>query len=342
MSKSRGEIKHNELSKDAKKSMLVRCVTAAVALIVILPCVFLGDWLYLGLVCIIGILSSIEIIRCAKRRYSPILYIVSAILVIALAYWPILRGFFEENSFEEGYRLFTDFDTLYLSIFVLVVGFCLVLSMVLIDSNFTVRDACFIFVFLLILALGMQSAIFLRNFPLYVYYQVDGNDYTSYFNFYDSFLSSMLFIYVAIGTFVTDAGAYFIGIFFGKNKMNERISPKKTWEGFVGGIFFSFAISFSFGMILAATGHPLLNNVLDLEHWYYILILSLLMPLIATFGDFVFSSAKRYYDIKDYGSFFPGHGGVLDRIDSLLFTMIVTAIFTNIVANATGIGNLLI
>ncbi len=343
MSRKPVEIKHNELSDDAKKGMIIRIITSVVALVIVLPTLFLGDYFWLVIVGLLGVISTFEIIKCAKRKYSPVLYITSSILVIALAYWPILRGLIEPNgSYEAGSKLFLDFDSLYLSIIVLVAGLILVLSCVLIDKNFTVRDACFIFVFLLILALGVQSAIYLRNFPMYVYYNVLENEYTSYFNSFNSFSSSMLFLYVALGTFITDAGAYFIGIFFGKNKMNERISPKKTWEGFIGGIFFSFAVSFTFGMLFAYFGQPLLPNIFDLKHWYNILILSLLLPFVATFGDFVFSSAKRYYEIKDYGNILPGHGGVIDRIDSLIFTMIVSSIYINIIANAGGIGNLLI
>lgn len=139
-------------------------------------------------------------------------------------------------------------------------------------------------------------------------------------------MSSMLFVFVGIGTFMTDTGAFFVGIFFGKHKMNPRISPKKTWEGFVGGIVVSFICSFGFGMALCATGNPLVIGLVDMEHWYILLILSILIPFVSTLGDFVFSSAKRYFEIKDFGNLIPGHGGILDRVDSLIFTMITCAV----------------
>ena len=125
---------------------------------------------------------------------------------------------------------------------------------------------------------------------------------------------------------MTDIGAYFVGILFGKHKMNERISPKKTWEGFWGGIVFSVVISLSFAFILAATNNPLLT-FLDMNHWYFIVILSLGMPFFAVLGDFVFSSLKRHYEIKDFGKIIPGHGGILDRCDSLIFVAIFVAVF---------------
>ena len=131
---------------------------------------------------------------------------------------------------------------------------------------------------------------------------------------------------------MTDIGAYFIGVFFGKHKMNPRISPKKTWEGFVGGIVISSFFSFGAAMILCVCKHPLVSGLLDLQHWYLILALSLILPFVATLGDFVFSSAKRHFEIKDFGNIMPGHGGVLDRLDSVIFTMITTAVFLELVS----------
>ena len=205
--------------------------------------------------------------------------------------------------------------------------------MVLIDKNFAIRDATYIFTFLLILSLGIQSALFLRSLPSYTKACHSSGEIIlnkSYFNLYDSFESSSLFIYVVIGAFTTDIGAYFVGVFFGRNKINERISPKKTWEGFIGGVVISIVISFLFGFILASIGHPMLD-IFSLERWYLILAVSIVMPFFSTLGDFVFSSAKRYYEIKDYGSVLPGHGGVMDRIDSLIFTLIASAVVINII-----------
>ena len=120
--------------------------------------------------------------------------------------------------------------------------------------------------------------------------------------------------------------------------MNERISPKKTWEGFVGGVVISFLLSSALGLTLASIKgsdgaswsiHP---NITLKEHWYLILILSMIIPLFATLGDFVFSSIKRYWGIKDYGVLIPGHGGVLDRLDSIIFASIITAIFIHMLS----------
>ena len=112
--------------------------------------------------------------------------------------------------------------------------------------------------------------------------------------------------------------------------MNERLSPKKTWEGFFGGVILTSLFLFAWGMILALVdngNHALLQGIFDLEHWYHILVISFLIPLVSTLGDLVFSSIKRHYGIKDFSNVLPGHGGVLDRIDSIIFSTITVAIY---------------
>lgn len=111
-----------------------------------------------------------------------------------------------------------------------------------------------------------------------------------------------------------DAGAYFIGSRFGKHKLFPRISPKKSWEGLFGGFLFSCVVGvlwwFFTGGMLGSCKFPL----------YHALILGILLPVIGTLGDLVESIFKRAVDIKDSGAIAHGMGGMLDMIDSLLFT----------------------
>ena len=128
-------------------------------------------------------------------------------------------------------------------------------------------------------------------------------------------------------------GAYFTGMLFGKHKMNERISPKKTWEGFFGGVILTSIFLCAWAFILAAIdngNHAILKGLLDLEHWYHIIILSTLIPLVSVLGDLVFSSIKRYYGIKDFSNVLPGHGGILDRMDSIVFALTTCAIYLSL------------
>ena len=117
--------------------------------------------------------------------------------------------------------------------------------------------------------------------------------------------------YVILAAWATDIFAYFIGKYFGKHKFSE-ISPKKTIEGCVGG---------TIGAVVSVVLYTLFaNEGLGMDYSYlYIAVMSLALSLISQVGDFVASSIKRYVGIKDYSELIPGHGGMLDRIDSLLF-----------------------
>ena len=322
------EIKPNDLSTEAKASMKTRIISAIVGSALAVPLILLGDFFTFAAVGFVLIVSTYEIIHCAKKKYNPALYIVAFILALLMCYWPIIKsipGYISGEDMNETWRVYDAYKDLYISIPILALSAFGLLTMVLVDKGFTVRDACFMFTMILLITVGYQSILYLRYLPSQIYHAQPGVGRGSYFNLYDNLESALLLIYVFVGTFMTDAGAYFIGIFFGKHKMLERVSPKKTWEGFFGGLAFSIVASFGFGFGFALGGHPLVYGILDADHWYLILILSLIIPLAATLGDFVFSSCKRYFGIKDFGNIIPGHGGMLDRLDSVVFTMIVTA-----------------
>lgn len=106
---------------------------------------------------------------------------------------------------------------------------------------------------------------------------------------------------------INDTGAYLVGSFIGKHKMYERISPGKTWEGTAGGIILAFAFSFLMVKIFPQ---------LELQDW---MVIAVLVGIFGTLGDLVESMLKRLAGVKDSGNIMPGHGGVLDRFDSLIF-----------------------
>ena len=322
-------IEVNELSESTKASLKTRIISAIIGLIIVLPCAIFGDWFFFILIAFCAVVGTIEIIRCAKPRHSIWLTIVSAILVLLLALWPMFRQIIFALTENTGWKLYVSFETLYLSILILSISFMIIFFFVVVDKGTSVGDATFIFTICVIMAFGFQCLLFLRYYPI-----IDGYGWSSgnpipdkpYFNSFENLSSCLLLIYIVVATFATDIGAYFTGILFGKHKMNERISPKKTWEGFFGGVIFSIVVSLTFAFLMAVSKHPLLS-FLDLNHWYYIVILSTGIPFFATLGDFVFSSLKRYYSIKDFGKIMPGHGGILDRLDSIIFAVIFSAVF---------------
>ena len=123
----------------------------------------------------------------------------------------------------------------------------------------------------------------------------------------------LLVLLPVISAFLTDAGAYFVGVFFGKRKAFPLVSPKKTVEGCIGGLITGAAVMLLYGVILVYTTF---HNV---EFWALILY-GVIGGVFTELGDLAFSLIKREYNIKDYGRLLPGHGGILDRFDSMVFT----------------------
>ena len=122
----------------------------------------------------------------------------------------------------------------------------------------------------------------------------------------------MIFYLPLIYPFISDAGGYFAGRLFGKHKLAPELSPKKTIEGSIGAVLFAVVGGLLFGAV-AHHGFGLQPNYAVLG------LLGIPLSVISQFGDLVFSYIKREFGIKDYGRIFMGHGGVLDRFDSVIF-----------------------
>ena len=131
-----------------------------------------------------------------------------------------------------------------------------------------------------------------------------------------------LLIFVMIAAFATDIFAFFGGMKFGKNKLIPRLSPNKTVEGAVSGYIAGVVFSLIFGYFFVQTHVDLIP----------IAIASLVIPIFSQIGDLSFSLVKRRFNIKDFGYIFPGHGGVLDRIDSLIFAIMTLNIVLSLLA----------
>lgn len=130
---------------------------------------------------------------------------------------------------------------------------------------------------------------------------------------------------IFIGSWVTDTAAYYCGRLFGKTKLCPKVSPKKTVEGSIGGLIVVSIISGLFGLIIGKY-----INTFPLYHFF---IIGALCGVFSQFGDLVASSIKRFVDLKDYGSLIPGHGGILDRFDSILFSGLVVFYYLTFIVN---------
>ena len=126
---------------------------------------------------------------------------------------------------------------------------------------------------------------------------------------------------IFIAAFATDTFAYFTGVFLGKHKLCPEISPKKTVEGAIGGVL---GCVLCFGIFALAVQNTVAVNLPSL------LTLAVVASVVSMFGDLSASIIKRQVGVKDYGTLFPGHGGVLDRFDSVLFTAPTIAVWSQI------------
>ena len=126
-------------------------------------------------------------------------------------------------------------------------------------------------------------------------------------------------VFLAIlATFASDTMAYFIGKAFGKHLLAPRISPRKTWEGAIAGVIAAAAVSLIFTISWSLQ--------LPINYWQAIL-LGVLISVFGQFGDLLESSIKRYFGVKESGNLMPGHGGLLDRMDSMVFAGVVVYLY---------------
>lgn len=135
----------------------------------------------------------------------------------------------------------------------------------------------------------------------------------------------LFYVFLAIiMAWLCDIGAYFIGTFFGKHKLCPKISPKKTVEGLIGGLVVSVVCS-----VLAAWLYQICLNAMGIAahvSLWQVALLSLICAPLSVMGDLFASIIKRQCQVKDFGHIMPGHGGVMDRFDSLMFVAPLTFI----------------
>ncbi|PIP78842.1 MAG: hypothetical protein COW84_10795 [Gammaproteobacteria bacterium CG22_combo_CG10-13_8_21_14_all_40_8] len=131
---------------------------------------------------------------------------------------------------------------------------------------------------------------------------------------------SLLVLYLLLQIWGADTGAYFSGKAFGKHKLAPKVSPKKTWEGVAGGLI----LAVSLGLFMPHVLH--LDYIIHQLGYFQVVLISLVVVVASIVGDLTESIYKRQQNLKDSGTLLPGHGGILDRIDSILSTFPVYAL----------------
>ena len=313
----------NDIQPEFQKKFSNRVMVGLVLTLLAIPAIVFGNWLIV-LFALVGLLfATHEILTVRVDHVYPLpIRIFVYLMMVGMIFYIFLRNNFIDFGFNFNQWSFaTGLNQLELPTFILTVLVATLFFSSITDVRFKVQDATYLITMAIILSLSFQAFLFLRFYPEFI------------FNEPRSLLAnSLLLLYAAIGSFSTDIGAYLIGTFFGKHKMNIRVSKNKTWEGFLGGITISLLASFTFAVVFALSGTPLLP-FLSLNQWYWLLLMSLVMPLIATLGDFTFSIIKREFGIKNFSNLLGEHGGILDRVDSFSMVVLVVALMISLLSN---------
>jgi len=207
----------------------------------------------------------------------------------------------------------------------------LLLGVVFIPSLTVTTEVVFLFAFIVLFILFFLSIFWHDRYTINdISITVLGIAYVAFLFMFVILARNMengllMIIFVFLGAYSTDTFAYFCGMFFGKRKFLPKISPKKTLEGTIGGFLGTILVTIAYGVFVlnAKTGSSI--------PVYHYIILGALIGIISQLGDWAASSVKRYVNIKDYGNIMPGHGGALDRFDSVLFVAPVIYFYFTIV-----------
>ncbi len=194
---------------------------------------------------------------------------------------------------------------------------CAIVAIInIIPQEYLLKFVLFIIPFILLILFAQVIVTNMKTTFKDMAYTFFGIGYIPFFIMFLSLINGIdngkiLIGYILVASWGTDVFAYLIGSKFGKHKFS-KVSPKKSIEGCIGGALGTVSIALIYTFIL--------NTYFSYDYSYiYIGVLSAVLSLIGQLGDFSASSIKRYVDIKDYSNLLPGHGGMMDRIDSVLF-----------------------
>lgn len=277
----------------SKGQVFLRRLTSTVALwAVVLGAMFSGrEWLsnlvFIAILLLLATVGLIEFYGLVQRRGLACFpqFGITAGIALVLATFLHLKGWL---GIHDTPARVNDFESSLLILFVL--GLCV--------RQFLARDNPRGIEAIATTLLGLMYVAWLLNFVQKVFFfpKVDGRFYLLYFLLVTKF---------------SDTGAYVVGSLIGRHKMIPRISPGKTWEGFFGAI----AVSTGASVLFARWAGDRLAGM----DWVHAIILGVVLSVAAVVGDLIESLFKREAGVKDSGRFFPGIGGILDLLDSLMF-----------------------
>ncbi len=283
----------NEPERKEKSSVGQRLLTAGLAIPVVLLLVWFGGWVSFAGCALVVVLGTLELhTMLTKAGYRPLIW-----MSFGLSFLFLLSAMFPAQRLlllQIGVGVYA------------ILSFCWLFWRPTLEG--TMVDWALTLAVPVYLGWSMSYFLLLRGYEVGSFHLMVGS--------WVSLPPGAWWLLTALlGVWGFDAAAFFSGRYLGRHKLAPRISPGKTWEGVVGGLVLSVIACVVLTVI--PLGVP----------WYLAILLGLLIGIASTFGDLAESVIKRQMHVKDSGQIMPGHGGMLDRIDSLLFAIIVVYIF---------------
>ncbi|MCR5251150.1 MAG: phosphatidate cytidylyltransferase [Lachnospiraceae bacterium] len=269
--------------------MLIRIISGIAVVLVMLAVIWPGGIVTAAGLCIISCIAHSEMISATGVRmtegHAPCIFEVTGTLATVIYYVMIYLGFS------------ATWLMLLVVLYVVVLMLIFVFTFPAYRASQVMRSY-FSFVY------GPVMLSFVLMTRLLSFTQDDAIYNVGFFAVWMSFISA----------WGSDTCAYFVGVLFGKHKITPRLSPKKSVEGCIGGVIGAGLLGLIYGLLLSGLGRIPAESV-----WGYSL-LGLGGSVVGQIGDLAASAIKRDFGIKDYGRCIPGHGGILDRFDSVIFT----------------------
>ena len=276
--------------------MLKRIVTSIVALIVFIPILIFSDtWIFPAAMAFGSLAGCYEMLCCVGQKKN--IWLAIPIYAVAV-FMPLYIRYVHISGAQEPL-----FSFLKLAMGVIVLMALYVFGVAVYNNkNMSITDTSVVYSSCLYIIAAFTAIVYLR------YYVA---------------LGKYIYLLTFLCAWMTDSFAYFTGRLLGKHKLIPSVSPKKTVEGAIGGIVFCVLTVVVFGFVIDKFFDPSES----FRAMYIPLAISgIVVSVVSQTGDLIMSVIKRHYNIKDYGKIFPGHGGILDRFDSVMAVSLVLAV----------------
>lgn len=302
--------------------MKQRVITATILCSILIPMLFIGSYFVMALVMFLSFRGVYELLRMHSTKHKLSKGYIYTLPIIS----SLLTGLI-------AYLFYNQSNLLIIMLPIIIIYFVILLIIGTFSKKIKISDSISMVFYILYGGLSFSLLAGLRYIE-----NVDTKEWIYELgNFKINLLGLSLIGYSLIVSSTTDVGAQLGGMRFGKHKLCPTISPKKTVEGFICGMFtggtlgtITLVLCQYFGDFSILGTNNLLVNI------PVIFIISLILSVVGQVGDLIASKIKREFDIKDYGKIFPGHGGVLDRFDSSIVVTIV--LFSIMILISTVIG----